>query len=169
MHACGAGHSTAGRWALGLGRALPIDHERMKTRARRQGGHVSRAQLIACGFSAKQITTRVARGELERVLPGVYRLPGVRADARAGLGGGRVARRARALLRADRRLAVRSRRRRAPRRVTVATEGFGRPAPWVQVKPLRSRRPPTLNLAGLHVAPWKRCCCSAPRLCPLPG
>jgi very-short-patch-repair endonuclease len=40
--------------------------------AQRQHGHVTRAQLLALGFSARTISYRVARGELIRVHAGVY-------------------------------------------------------------------------------------------------
>jgi very-short-patch-repair endonuclease len=40
--------------------------------ARKQGGVVSREQLLGLGFSSKGIEWRLARGRLSRVMPGVY-------------------------------------------------------------------------------------------------
>jgi very-short-patch-repair endonuclease len=44
----------------------------VSTIAQRQHGHVTRAQLLALGFSARTISYMVARGELIRVHAGVY-------------------------------------------------------------------------------------------------
>jgi len=44
----------------------------VSTIAQRQHGHITRAQLLALGFSARTISYMVARGELIRVHAGVY-------------------------------------------------------------------------------------------------
>jgi very-short-patch-repair endonuclease len=52
-----------------------IRHSRSKEAwvlARRQGGVVSRGQLLGLGFSSKEIEWRLGRGRLNRVMPGVY-------------------------------------------------------------------------------------------------
>jgi very-short-patch-repair endonuclease len=61
--------------------AVDMDADsRARSLAEGQHGHIHRDQLKACGLSAKQIHIRKARGDLIRVLPGVFRLGGVPDD-----------------------------------------------------------------------------------------
>lgn len=53
---------------------MPIVKQQALVVAARQGGVITKSQLIVAGFSARQVEHRVATGELKPVIEGVYRL-----------------------------------------------------------------------------------------------
>jgi predicted transcriptional regulator of viral defense system len=53
--------------------------------ARKAGGTISTAEVLAAGFHSQALTRLVRAGTLQRISPGVYRLPGAEVSAWHGL------------------------------------------------------------------------------------